>query len=139
MGRKIHLNNIKVTENIGVFKVHSLWGNWVGRVKKHLTFTVELNGVSGFVHFLIALDCRGILSLLHLHSEVLFSHILDVVHEETRAHPLKASSACSHQVSWKHDWKYYNIVFNLGFLFYKNIQNIYKSFQQICLTYAVCG
>lgn len=71
------------TEDIGIFEVDCLGGDWVGRVEQDLSLPVELDGVGGLVDAVGGLDEGSVLDFLHLCPHVLLSHILYVIHRES--------------------------------------------------------
>lgn len=88
-----------ITQDVGVLEVDGLGGDGVGRVQQHLPLSIELDRVGGFVHAVGLRYHRTIFGLLHFHSQVLLSHIFDVVHREPgtpslQSHPRSPKQVC---------------------------------------------
>ena len=78
MGRNSHLNDLIVTEDIGIFKVDGFVLDRVAGVDKNLSFSVEFDSVGGLVDSVGDDDIRLVLILLDDGLEVLLVHVADV-------------------------------------------------------------
>lgn len=74
-----HLIGLKNTEDVGVSEVDDFVFEGVCRIEQSLTFSVEFDGVGGFIDA-VGGDKNGFFELfLGPHSHILFVHVLDVV------------------------------------------------------------
>ena len=79
-------NKSNGTKDVGILEVDLSVSNGIGRVQQDLTFSVELDAVSGFVDAVGRFDEGEVGNTLGLHTDVLLVHVLDVVDVITRAH-----------------------------------------------------
>ena len=68
------------TEDVGVVEINVGVLDGVARVDEDLTFSIELDGVGGFVDSIVGENERLVAHFLSEDSDVLLIHILDVSH-----------------------------------------------------------
>jgi hypothetical protein len=76
----IRLNELKITEDVGILEVDLCVSNGICGIEQNLTLSVELNSVGGLVDSVGGFDQRQVGQSLGLHSDVLLVHVLDVVY-----------------------------------------------------------
>lgn len=84
--KRLVYNKSNGTKDVGILEVDLSVSNGIGWVQEDLTFSVELDAVSGFVDAVGRFDEGEVGDTLGLHTDVLLVHVLDVVDVITRAH-----------------------------------------------------
>lgn len=70
---------IKDTEDVRILEIDFCVSDWIGRVKENFSFSVEFDGVGGFINSICGLYEGEVGDSLGLNSDVLLVHVLNVV------------------------------------------------------------